>query len=234
MATSAEWVLNKNKQRIYAISHAKVVVRKGTTVEKSFQALEDRATNNEESIANIINRLDNINDELHPAGIIEDGSAVVQLGKAESTGEIEIPTEGWILQNDLYTLDIENSAIDESVVPIIAVSPSSFELAEACGLKSYCRTLTGILRLYAQEPPTDTIIASIALIGGQSTFYDNFPIASTTTPGLVRVGKGLVVDDNGNLTIDNNQIISSSDVVDEDEMLDVIQDKLTNNTNTNP
>lgn len=45
MAISAEWILNKAKQRIYAISHAKAVVRNNSTVDADLNALETAVKN---------------------------------------------------------------------------------------------------------------------------------------------------------------------------------------------
>ena len=39
MAMKAEWILNKAKQKIYAISHAKAVVRNNSTVDADLTAL---------------------------------------------------------------------------------------------------------------------------------------------------------------------------------------------------
>ena len=54
MSISAEWILNKAKQKIYAISHAKAVVRNNSTVDADLTALETAV----ESLQNEVNGMD--------------------------------------------------------------------------------------------------------------------------------------------------------------------------------
>lgn len=54
MSISAEWILNKTKQKIYAISHAKAVVRNNSTIDADLTALETAV----ESLQNEVNGMD--------------------------------------------------------------------------------------------------------------------------------------------------------------------------------
>ena len=223
MSISAEWVINKSKNRIYAVSHAQVIVRNRSTVDKDLTSLENRATESEDNITIVKQRLSNL----------MGGSALVMLGKTESAGEITIPTEGWTV-DDLggYHLDIENEAIDESIIPIIAVAPESYDAAIVCGLKPYCKTFDGndkgILRLYADSIPTLSITVSMALIGGGTAVtLESLPKASRLSAGVVQPSRGFIVNsDTGELNVDNNVIVTDDDLVDETQTIDDIRDSL--------
>lgn len=51
MAITAEWIINKAKQKIYAVSHAKVVVRGDSTVDADMASLENRVETLENNTA---------------------------------------------------------------------------------------------------------------------------------------------------------------------------------------
>lgn len=230
MGIFGEWVLNKLKQRIYAVSHAKVVVRNKSTVDTDLTNLENRATSLEQNVATVRQIVNNLDNNIQ-SGIIADGTAIIMLGTANATGEVTIPTEGWVkdADRDEYHLDIENSAINESIVPVVAVSPDHYDRATECGLKPYCRTLEGILRLYADAAPSQPITASIALIGEKdnSVDVDKLPLATSTTAGVVKPGTGFTVDSNtGALTVDTNVVVTDDDMVDESEMANTIKTSL--------
>lgn len=223
MSISAEWVINKAKKRVYAVSHAQVVVRNRSTVDKDLTALENRATDSEDNITVVKQRLSNL----------MGGSALVMLGKTESAGEVVIPIEGWEVDElGGYHLDIKNEGIDESIIPIIAVAPESYDAAIVCGLKPYCKTFkgkdTGILRLYADSIPTLSITVSMALIGGGAAVaLDSLPRATRFSTGVVQPNRGFIVDsDTGELNVDNNVIVTDEDLVNESETIDDIRDSL--------
>ena len=159
------------------------------------------------------------------------GSALVTLGKTESSGEVTIPTEGWVV-DDLggYHLDIANEALDESIIPIVAIAPESYDMALACGLKPYCKTSEGILRLYADSIPPRSILASMAFIGGgDAVSLDSLPKATRLTAGVVKPSKGFTVnEETGELNVDNDVIVTDEDLVNESETIDDIRDSLKN------
>lgn len=226
MSISAEWVLNKNKQRIYAVSHAKASVRNSSTVDKDLTKLENRTSTVEGRVDSLNTKIDTLNAQVFPTDVIDDGSATVVLGKATTAGEIIIPTEGWEAEDEMFVLNITNSAIDEETVPVLAIAPQSFEIAQDSGLKPYCRTFDGTLRLYSQSIPTAPLIASLALIGGKTKLFENLPVASSVTPGVVKIGNGIIIDDNGAISINTAILVTDEDMVNEEEMVDTIHDDL--------
>lgn len=220
MSISLEWLLNKAKDKIYPITHAKGAIRGNSTVDKDLTALENSMTTVENNLSTVTTRVNNIS-ELIQSGQIGGGSTSVILGVASGTGEVSIPTEGWEENPDGgYILDITNTAIEETTIPVVAVAPTSFDAAKNCGLKSYCKTLTGILRLYSDTVPTVEIEASIALIGSG----DALPKATTTSAGVIRVGNGVKVEPTtGTLSVDPDKVITQDEVVDEEEALEAIR-----------
>ena len=152
-----------------------------TQLESTTEKLNDSVTNIEQAIQ---------------------GNAWIILGKATYGGEVTIPAVGWVEENGLYILEIENTQITESTIPIVAISPESYSIALGCGLKSYCRTFKGKMKLYADQPPVVEMIASLGLIGENTT-----------------AGRGLQVNPiSGAIGIDSDVVVVNNDVVDEDEM----------------
>lgn len=61
MAISVEWIINKAKKRIYAISHAKAVVRGTSTVDADLALLENNISSFQESIDKLQADVDSLN-----------------------------------------------------------------------------------------------------------------------------------------------------------------------------
>ena len=223
MSISLEWLINKSKKKVYAITHAKGVVRGNSTVDKDLTAIENNITSMGTTLNNIDTRVQNI------ATQIEEGdfgsSARVILGAATNTGDVLIPTEGW--ESDGagggYHLDITNSAIEETTVPVVALSPMAFETAQNCKLKPYCRSFAGYIRLYAESVPTAEMEVSLALIGSGNVL----PVATTSSRGTIQVGSGVIVEPTtGTLSVDKNTVITQDELIDEDEALRDMQNIL--------
>lgn len=186
MNISAEWIINKAKKRIYAITHAKVVVRGKSTVDADLTAIENRLTT-----------------------IEENGALAV--------GEVTIPTSGWEADENGYHLDITNSSITASVIPVMVVNPNSYASAKECGLKGYCQSFDGYVRILSDSVPKSAITASFALIGQRDeTDVSGLPMASEDTAGLVKIGEGFVSED-GVISVDKDVVITKDNIADDDE-----------------
>lgn len=220
MSISLEWLVNKAKKKVYAISHAKGVVRGTSTVDKDLTKVENDIISMGTTLDNLNTRVNNIAENG-----VGGGSTSVILGAATNAGDIMIPTEGWEANEsgEGYHLDITNSAIEDTTVPVVALAPDSFDVAMECKLKPYCRTYTGYMRLYAESIPSAEIEASLALIGSGNTL----PVATTATRGTIRVGDGVVVNPTtGTLSVDKNTVITQDELVDEAEALADMQNIL--------
>ena len=200
MNISAEWIINKAKKRIYAITHAKVVVRGKSTVDADLTAIENRLTAIEEN------------------GVPGSGSGVaINLAKALAVGEVTILTSGWEADENGYHLDITNSSITASVIPVMVVNPNSYDSAKECGLKGYCQSFDGYVRILSDSVPKSAITASFALIGQRDeTDISGLPMASEDTAGLVKIGEGFVSDD-GVISVDKDVVITKDNIADDDE-----------------
>ena len=61
MAISAEWILNKSKQKIYAITHAKAVIRNNSTMDADMTAMENSMKAFETAVSNLQKAVDALN-----------------------------------------------------------------------------------------------------------------------------------------------------------------------------
>lgn len=221
MSITLEWLVNKSKNKVYAVSHAKGVIRNGSTVDQDLTKLENDITSMDTTLNNLDTRINNIAEQIENGGI-GGGSTKVILGAASNVGDVMIPTEGW--EEDEtgtgYHLDITNSVIEDTTVPVIALSPDAYDTALECKLKPYCQSFSGYIRLYADAIPSAEMEVSLALIGSGNTL----PKASTLSAGVVRVGNGVVVEPStGTLSVDKNTVITTDELVDEQEALNDIK-----------
>lgn len=60
MAITAEWIINKSKKKIYAISHAKAVVRGNSTVDADLAALEQNISAFQQSVDDLQEEIDGL------------------------------------------------------------------------------------------------------------------------------------------------------------------------------
>ena len=69
MSISLEWLVNKSKNKVYAVTHAKGVVRGGSTVDKDLTNIENNITSMETSLDNLGTRINNIATQIAEGGI---------------------------------------------------------------------------------------------------------------------------------------------------------------------
>lgn len=208
MNISAEWIINKAKQRIYAITHAKVVVRGKSTVDADLTAIE--------------HRLDDIEENGAP------GSGLTAM----AVGEVTIPTSGWEADENGYHLDITNSIVTSAVVPLLVIHPDSYDSAKDCELKGYCQSFEGYVRILSKFIPQSAIKASFALIGQKGqTNASGLPLASKDTAGLVKIGEGFVSND-GVVSVDKDVVVTKDAIANDDEATQKLANIL-NNTEGN-
>lgn len=130
--------------------------------------------------------------------------------------DIEIPTVGWEDNdeaNNPYALrvDILDTAIESNLIPALTIVPEHIDAAGDCGLSTYSRTLSGALRVYADQVPKSPIRASLALLGVTQSITGNIPeeggdvyalpVASASQLGLMKVGDGLHAAKDGTVSV---------------------------------
>lgn len=142
---------------------------------------------------------------------VTDSKGAAVIGRALVCGELAVPADGWEADETYgYHRDIENAEVTKEMVPYVKVVPESEEAAKACRMAASCQTFDGRLRIYAKSIPATPIVVSAAFIGGLKggEAYGDLPIATKDQPGLVQVGEGLSVTDDGTIsvsTIDEEQ-----------------------------
>ncbi|MBQ9349158.1 MAG: hypothetical protein IJT94_17770 [Oscillibacter sp.] len=155
-------------------------------------------------------------------------SALAVSGIGKMSIPMEIPATGWEENAEggdyPLRLDIQNEAIAASCTPILAIAPESMKTAIACGLSSAVLTLDGKLQLYAQSVPASPMTCELTLIGtapdipaisgggggsGGSGGGQTLPVASRTRLGVVRVGGGVNVTDDGEISVDASSYTQS-------------------------
>lgn len=94
------------------------------------------------------------------------GGGVVRAERIELT----IPAEGWEPDDETggvyaYRRDIAHAKVEEDMVPMLSVLPSSIGVANGCALCTTASTLSGALRVYAESIPVEEISVSVILLG---------------------------------------------------------------------
>lgn len=120
-----------------------------------------------------------------------------------ATIPITVPTTGWeALTGGEFCcyVDIRNEAITEQMTPQLIFSVENMKAAQDCGIGDACQTLDGKLRIYAMVEPADEIQATLCLFGVASGSPAGLPIASTTRAGIVRIGEGIDVTNDGTIS----------------------------------
>lgn len=102
MSIFGEWVLNKLKQRIYAVSHAKVVVRNRSTVDNDLTDLEDRTSALEGTVGTLRTRVTNLDNS------IQDGIVDIVGATPKATKD----TAGLVKIGNSVTVNAETEALE--------------------------------------------------------------------------------------------------------------------------
>ena len=124
--------------------------------------------------------------------------------------DIVIPINAWKSSFDgaseyAYCADLQSDLITSSMTPIVSVYPASMQAAQAAGLCSFAMTLDKTLRFYSHSIPTGDISASALLLGSLNDSSEQpayIPIASETTAGVIKAGRGLNIESDGTANVD--------------------------------
>lgn len=128
--------------------------------------------------------------------------------------DIIIPVGGWTGDDQgtyQYRLDLPIEKAAARMIPQVTVLPEGEDAALVCGLCPAAEAQDGILRLRAVAVPTASIAAKLVLMDPASWLPGNggggdwpsltLPIASADTPGIMKVGKGLVAGEDGTVSV---------------------------------
>lgn len=159
---------------------------------------------------------DEVNVEVSaPAGLVtyEDLAKLTQE-LAIRQMSLTIPANGWVpdaVGRYLLRRDVPVIGVTDKMVPNLTVLHNGEETAAACGLAPFAETMEDAIRLRAVTAPASEIPASLILLrdstgivisncGGGAV--GELPLATDTTPGAVKPGRGLLVDTDGTLNVD--------------------------------
>ena len=138
--------------------------------------------------------------------------------------DFSIPSEGWTDSQDgseyPYYLDVSVEGCRVDTFPAISLDKASQPTAKEAELSSSVLSQDGSVRLYAKKAPGSSLTGSLVLIANGGGGFQ-IPIASESTLGAVRIGKGLKVTPEGLLTpsddnVDESDVAADSEV---DELL---------------
>lgn len=152
--------------------------------------------------------------EKHPSG-----------GGYYGSYDITIPANGWEAaqgggEDYSYKCDVTVTEAKGEFVPSGACRPGSFGLAASAGVMNGCEVFDGYVRFYAKNKPADDINATLILFSrgaepvggiGAGLEYDG------SGKVAVKAGEGVSFDENGALTVDKQEVVTESDMLDEDE-----------------
>lgn len=129
--------------------------------------------------------------------------------------DITIPKTGWTaatLGKYKYRLDIPVEEAAARMIPQVTVLPAGEAAAIDCGLGPSAEALDGALRVYAAGLPASPIPANLVLIDADSWLADvdcganwpslTLPVATISQAGAVKPGPGLLVSEDGTLSLD--------------------------------
>lgn len=135
----------------------------------------------------------------------------------EEDGEAEISGGG---SQYPYYADVALDGVTTMHTPNATLDLNSLALAKACELCPTVETMTGALRFWAMSVPDGDLTGEVLLIGkgGGSAGGDGNYVLPTATPyrlGGVKVGDGLVIDDEGVMSVDAANTEETTEALDE-------------------
>ena len=145
----------------------------------------------------------------------EFGNAVAPSA-AVARVDLTIPAEGWEEitdpeDGDGFYIEVPCEEAEPDLIPLLTIIPAHLGLAEDCGLTTYAKTVRGALRVFAKQPPSSEISASLALLGVVQNIDDKLPsngggayvvpTATANRAGVMKVGDGLVAAPDGTVSV---------------------------------
>lgn len=160
--------------------------------------------------------------------------------------ELTLAADGWKLARneddyenaggmDYYQCiyDAELSDSTSELVPVGVVSPGSFYTTTKAGVLNGCETHDGFIRFFSQRIPEADIQATVTLFGkgGGSGETGSVSIGQglkrdASGAIAVRIGEGLDFDSANALTVRKETVVTSEDLLDEEETQQEIVDML--------
>lgn len=175
------------------------------------------------------------------AAIISDAVAaaiqeiVATGGNYYGTLLLTIPASGWVEAEEPsadhnFVCDVAAEDVKSDLLPSGALTLGYFGIANKAGMVNGCETFDGYVRFFSKMAPTEDVQARVILFsrGGESGSG-----GVETGDGLTRdedgklsvnIGDGLAFDQQGALTVNPEAVVTSEDLVDEDEALEAVRE----------
>ena len=129
--------------------------------------------------------------------------------------------------------DAELSDSTSELVPVGVVSPGSFYTTTKAGVLNGCETHDGFIRFFAQRIPEADIQATVTLFGKGDGSGETGSVSigqglkrDASGAIAVRIGEGLDFDSANALTVRKETVMTSEDLLDEEETQQEIVDML--------
>lgn len=129
--------------------------------------------------------------------------------------------------------DAELSDSTSELVPVGVVSPGSFYTTTKAGVLNGCETHDGFIRFFAQRIPEADIQATVTLFGKGDGSGETGSVSigqglkrDASGAIAVRIGEGLDFDSSNALTVRKETVMTSEDLLDEEETQQEIVDML--------
>lgn len=187
-----------------------------------------------------VGAVDSVTANIDPNSIVTRAEAQRLIASATARLEITVPKDGWTDgpedeeaggdPEDIFGglhVDIPIDGVTEDMVPYLTFHPAYLDAARACEISTTVKTIEGALRVYARVAPAQDIGASLELrcastgsVSSEAAPGGSYvlPAASTTRLGGVKVGNGLNVAPDGTLSVNQEQVMTDADLVDEAEV----------------
>lgn len=150
------------------------------------------------------------------------------IGNISRYGELTIPAAGWVQDVEKgYTLEVAAPQVTEKHIPLMALDRESRETAGKCKLDTGAETLEGKVRFWAKKVPEKAMTGTLVLLlqGELGSGVALWP-ASGDKLGGVKVGEGLLVAEDGTLSVDKETVMTGEDLADEEEVRETVSEIL--------
>jgi len=156
---------------------------------------------------------------------------------------LTLPVSGWVPAEEptpdySFICDVEEPDAVGYFVPVGGVLPGYFSAADRAGLMAGCDVRDGFIRFFAKRIPEDEIKAQLIFFrkGGVPS-GDDIDAGDGLAFGAdgklaVKIGKGIMFDENRAVAADPEQVVTDADLLDEDETEQDLKEILTGERDT--
>ena len=143
--------------------------------------------------------------------------------------QLTIPVDGWTEASEpcedySYTCDVAAEGVTGAMIPLGGPIPGYFGIAQRADMLNGCNVLNGKIRFMAKNIPEDKIVCKINLLrmGGSGGGGGNVDPGVGLGWGMdgrlnVLLGDGLSTDEENKINVNHEEVVTDTDMVDEEE-----------------